>query len=276
MKVLHLSDIHIGYQDCTERFSVIIGNIIASLTPAWQFVIVVTGDIVDNGWRENQLDEAVMLLKRLEDAGFTVLMAPGNHDYGSGISPSDKVGRLFHEKFHDDPAPTYPLLGRSNRPGLIGNVAFIGLDSMEQEADDKNAMWGAQGRLGERQLERLDVLLGLGDVKNCFCRVLYLHHHPFDTNWTHALRDASSLQEVLARHGNVDVILFGHRHGGWKWHGAWGVLRCYDGGSATRKKDDPGYHRVLDLSKPPAFDYDGDFLGPRSLKKIEPTKNKQE
>jgi hypothetical protein len=63
------------------------------------------------------------------------------------------------------------------------------------------------------------------------------------------------------RHGNIDALLYGHNHAGKKANGNWGIPRCYDGGSATRKGGSAGEHRVMDLALDPRFDYGGDFHG---------------
>ena len=117
----------------------------------------------------------------------------------------------------------------------------------------------ANGELGEKQLERLDKILSRKSVQDCAYRVVYLHHHPFDPLPFHELKDSKELGETLKKHGNIDAILYGHNHIGKKRNGSWGIPRCYDAGAATRKDNDAGYHRVIDLTRDARLDYDGDF-----------------
>jgi 3',5'-cyclic AMP phosphodiesterase CpdA len=70
----------------------------------------------------------------------------------------------------------------------------------------------ATGRLGERQLARLERLLAsLRDSK--LCRILLIHHPPTagSVSARRALTDAGALRDVLRRTG-VDLILHGHGH----------------------------------------------------------------
>lgn len=259
MKIIHLSDLHIGYPGCEDRFRVIVENIIVFCENTRDYVIIITGDIVDKGKKKEQLVIARAQIQLLENAGFMVLVVPGNHDYGSGIFPRKKFGRQFNNYFYGIPDIDYPILGHPKSPGLINDIAFIGVDSMEAEVEERDYMFGAEGRIGETQLAELDELLKSDIVMNCKKRVVYLHHHPFKQRTSHGLHDVTELKRVLMTNGNIDCLLFGHNHDGFKWNEFWGIKRCYDAGSATSKKEKPGHHRIMDLSKESVFDFDGDF-----------------
>jgi len=73
------------------------------------------------------------------------------------------------------------------------------------------------------------------------------------------LNDAEAFEKVCTRH-SIDALLFGHKHQGKKWNARWGIKRLYDGGTSTGKGDDLWRHRVIDLTRDPRMDYDGDFL----------------
>jgi predicted MPP superfamily phosphohydrolase len=83
-KIIHLSDLHIGHEDCGDKFRALIDNITFLKQPADNYTIVITGDIVDNGTKSEQTDEAVAGIRLLEERGYGVLVVPGNHDYGTG------------------------------------------------------------------------------------------------------------------------------------------------------------------------------------------------
>ena len=255
MKIIHLSDLHIGYENLGRRFLHIANNIIFEKQPAADYVIVVTGDLVDDANDSANYDEARMLLDRLKNAGYAVLVIPGNHDYGTGALGHSRYVGQFKQVFFGDQSVTYPKLD------IIGKTAFIGLDSMAEELHWYDRLF-AQGELGDDQRTRLESTLKEPKVIACTSRIVYLHHHPFDPLPFHGLKDSDKLGDVLQKHGKIDALLYGHNHVGNKHNGGWGISRCYDAGSSTRKKGAPGPIRVLDLSRDPGSDYDGPFHGP--------------
>ena len=64
-KIIHLSDLHIGYNDLGDRFDCIASNIIFGKQPADQYVIVITGDIVESAFARSGFDEAEAHIERL-------------------------------------------------------------------------------------------------------------------------------------------------------------------------------------------------------------------
>jgi 3',5'-cyclic AMP phosphodiesterase CpdA len=253
-KIIHLSDLHIGYssQKLETRFNAIVNNIIMQKQPAEQFVILITGDLVERATDHTSHDKAKEQIERLESSGFRVLVVPGNHDYGNGAVASARYMRRFKRKFYGDENFVFPRLD------FIDSIAFIGLDSMEEELHTFDKL-GANGEVGPAQRERLDNLLAGDDVKHADFRVVYWHHHPFDPWFLHELKDAKELSELLQKHGNVDAIMFGHNHNFRHWHGEWGIRRCYDAGSSTRKSDLESYVRVIDLSLLPRGKHEADL-----------------
>ena len=254
-KIIHLSDLHIGFikQDLKKRFEGIVQSICFVKEPAKDYVIVITGDLAEKATDSSNYEAAKMYVEKLQSHNFTVLVAPGNHDYGTGTKANHKYQKKFKQLFYDDENLIFPKLD------IIDEIAFIGLDSMEEEMNTFDKL-GANGELGKAQRERLDVLLDQEEVKKSHYRVVYLHHHPFDPWVLHELKDSNELGDILKKHGNIDAILFGHNHHFRKWNGKWGIKRCYDAGSSTRKHNKPSFHRVIDLSKPPSEDYDADFF----------------
>lgn len=253
-QIIHLSDLHIGYGDLTRRFAAIVDNILYAMQPPHRYVVVVTGDLVDSAAPPSNFPTARRQLGRLEQAGFTVLVIPGNHDYGTGILGDKRYVRRFKEVFFGDPELEYPKLD------LIEGTALIGLDSMAEELAWNDRLF-AEGEIGQDQLKRTAALLNSRAVRRCRRRVIYLHHHPFDKLPFRQLKDAGSLGALLRRHADIDALLYGHRHVGRKANGSWGIPRCYDGGSATRKLGAAGAHRVIHLGRDPRLDFDGDFHG---------------
>ena len=256
-KIIHLSDLHIGYKDMSSRFQCVTDNLIFATQPAQDFVVLMTGDLVDNATQPSSYDEAGTHIKRLEDEGYTVLVVPGNHDYGTGILSSKKYVESFKQAFFGTTDIQYPKLD------IVDGIAFIGLDSMAEELHWYDRMW-ANGELGKEQLGRLESILNEESVKtHCTHRVVYLHHHPFDPLLFHELKDSELLGDVLRKNHAacvVDALLYGHNHRARKSNDTWGIRRCYDAGSATMKYG-TGRHRIIDLAADPKLDYDGDFHG---------------
>jgi predicted phosphohydrolase len=256
MKIIHLSDLHIGHKECGERFQTIIGNISSRMTPAEDYIIVITGDICDNASNPEQREEAAHSLEELQGLGYRILAVPGNHDYGTGTIGNIRNVKLFKERFYKDPDITYP------KTDIINNTAFIGLDSTAEELNWHDRIF-AQGELGREQLERLEKILNDNEISKMM-KVVYLHHHPFDFKIGRQLKDSGHLKKIIEN--RISILLFGHYHRRKKeavtvHHGTWGIPRCYNAGTATHKNGNYGYHRVIELSCPDAsMDYDGRFL----------------
>lgn len=250
-KIIHLTDTHIGYQDLSTTLGDMVTRIIFTKEDASNYVIVHTGDVVEDATRDGSYEEALAHFNRLRHAGFTVLFVPGNHDYGTGSLGNNRYVEKFKQNFYGTKDVTYPI------KTIIDDIAFIGLDSMAEELHWYDRLW-AEGELGKDQLKRLEELLSSDEVKNCKYRVVYLHHHPFHPKPFHSLKDSEELGEVLKK-SNISALLFGHNHDGLVWSGRWGIARVYDGGTSTGKDGKPNPHRVIDLSRDPAFDYDAKF-----------------
>ncbi|MFC1510534.1 metallophosphoesterase family protein [Candidatus Omnitrophota bacterium] len=262
--IIHMSDLHIGYRDFKDRFIDIVDHLKAQIsTKASHYVVVITGDIVNNANKEGSYEDARQGLDYLKQCGFKdVLMIPGNHDYGTGSRGTKKFVALFKETFYGADCQ-YPKVD------IIDGVAFIGLDSMAAELRWYNEIW-AQGQLGKSQLASLENILHQDKIRACTKRIIYLHHHPFKWRPLHELKDARKLKKVLTesmRNGiSVDALLFGHNHEGHAHNGKWGIPRCYDAGTATLKPRSKYINwatwfqvqasiRMIDLTKDPTFDH---------------------
>lgn len=255
-KIIHLSDLHIGYRDCGKKFRTLVDNLAFLKQPAENYIVVVTGDLEENANEPSHAEEAREAIETLRRYGYRVLLVPGNHDYGTGSMGNPDLVPVFKERFYGNPEVIYPKLD------IIDEVAFIGLDSTAEELSWHDRIL-SEGELGGEQLKRLAILLE-GPAVAERQKVLYMHHHPFDFKIGRHLRDSDELREVIEN--RVDLLLFGHYHrdratAGKIYHGIWGIPRCYNAGSSTHKNGNIGYHRVIDLSNPdPRMDYDGAFI----------------
>jgi len=90
---------------------------------------------------------------------------------------------------------------------IRNHIALIGISTARPSAPHL-----ATGAIGERQLEKLEMILQQLDGQHLF-RILLIHHPPISgvVSWRRSLTDASPLQALIARYG-VELILFGHAH----------------------------------------------------------------
>jgi len=208
MKIIHLSDLHIGKSDNIEKCNQITDWIINNQETHQSELVIISGDLVDDGQRW-QFELAREFISRLKENDFTVLIAPGNHDYGpDGYRESSTSQEEFCELISG--VKEYPAVF------FINGQAIIILDSMAEEIKNVD-IWGAQGYLGEEQLQKLDQILDeLAENPTVENVVVTMHHHPFDYLFYHGLRDDADLKGVIARRRNapprVNVLLFGHKH----------------------------------------------------------------
>lgn len=208
MKIIHLSDLHIGKSKNLEKAQQIVDWILENQRLHQSDLVVISGDLVDDGqtW---QFEKARDLIGRLREEDYLVLVAPGNHDYGpNGFREDQASKREFREL----------ISGVGEYPAVFirSGQAFVVLDSMEAEMQ-RREIWGAQGYLGLDQLQKLDLLLDeLAENPAVEGVILIMHHHPFDYLFYHGLRDHANLKGVITRREGeaprVNVLLFGHKH----------------------------------------------------------------
>jgi 3',5'-cyclic AMP phosphodiesterase CpdA len=254
-KIIHLSDLHIGHDDCGVKFRQIVENITLFKQPADNYVIVITGDLVDNATHEAQVEEALDAIDQLEKRGYKVLVVPGNHDYGTGCWANEKYVKSFKKYFYKDSKIQYPKVD------VIDEAVFIGLDSIADELHWYDKML-SEGEIGEAQLKRLRNIIE-DPQYSAKKKIVYLHHHPIDVAFGMQLKDRDKLGKILKN--KVQVLLFGHFHddsncAGKIYNGTWGIERVYNAGSSTHKNGNTGLHRVINLEKETRDDYDAKFI----------------
>lgn len=260
MKIIHLSDTHIGHGDCALQFRKIVDDL-----TLWRpcnpdrHLIIHTGDLVDRASDSASIELARQLLSELRCFGYRILLCPGNHDYGDSRSMSAGLAEQFRSRFSEFLFPDRKDdAGNARFPVLhtAGNCAFIGLDSNWAELGRFDRLF-AEGEFGDEQLARLDDMIerqhALGHRV-----VLYFHHHPFPygfmvnpglgeadglgqwimllTRSFRRLKDAYTFNQTIR--DRAHVLLFGHMHFGLDCRaesGKYGIPLAFDGGSSTGK-----------------------------------------
>jgi 3',5'-cyclic AMP phosphodiesterase CpdA len=267
MKLIHLSDTHIGHGNNIQRMQSLLDDI-ASLGDPADYLIVHTGDLNDNS-NPDTMQQSRALLDPLAEKGWRILLVPGNHDCGDALHIDPTCAAQFRDHFSSyifgKRPKQFPVLT------LTEDCALIGLDSNEGEMGFWEH-WMAEGNLGDAQIEALNNLLDRPDVRQRKV-IVYLHHHPFfdafavradagdkgllahlfgwNTRRFRRLKDAYSLMQCIR--DRVDILLFGHQHFGLDYSAEgqrYGVPLALDGSSstATQMDTDRMRYRVIDVA----------------------------
>ncbi len=265
MKLVHLSDTHVGRGDNAARLQALLDDISTLGDPA-DHLIIHTGDLGDSGSPQT-MQQSRALLDGMVDKGWRILLSPGNHDCGDAWHVDPQCAALFQDHFSSylfGRAPKqYPVLT------LTADCALIGLDSNAAEMSWWER-WAAEGYLGQVQIAALGMLLDRAEVRQRK-RIVYLHHHPFldafavradvgDRNYLshllgwntrrfRRLKDAYSLMQTVR--DRVDVLLFGHQHLGLDYSAEgqrYGIPLALDGSSSTGTQMDTDRmrYRIID------------------------------
>ena len=95
MKIIHLSDTHLGRDNNLQRLQALLDDIAKLGDPA-EHLIVHTGDLNDTG-SLNNMRQGRALLDNMAAKGWRVLLAPGNHDYGDALHTDPHCAAQFCE-----------------------------------------------------------------------------------------------------------------------------------------------------------------------------------
>ena len=231
MKFVHISDLHVGEHSTRDRLvEKLVDKIVKHYASEDEKpLVLMTGDFVHDG-RQEQFNKADKLLFKLHNAGFPLLMCPGNHDYGETGLDDDYQARQRYNRFamklttrDSDPDSGVQNIrdGQWNFPTVnkFEDDYFIGLDTMQGvfRLSWYYRFWArftAAGWLGESQLTKLDGLIKMIRKKNENANIiLYMHHHPFNFNFRFRvmqLHDRLRLHKMIK--DQVNIVLFGHNH----------------------------------------------------------------
>ena len=196
--------------------------------------MVLTGDLVDDADPKQYRNLQKRVLEPLRQK-FTVLAAPGNHDFAPGGFLIALNGpKHFKNYVHGDPFPTvkavkYP----QGKP-----VAFVGLDT----GDPENRLALADGSVDKKQLNAL--VKALNKHKDAFV-VTYLHHHPFYRKMGRAFERAEQFLQAIQ--DNVNLVLFGHKHVSEVFYDRFGVPLMLASGKVTQASGDALAFRIVEL-----------------------------
>jgi 3',5'-cyclic AMP phosphodiesterase CpdA len=255
MKIIHLSDLHIG---CKERdvllkthFDETIDYLKNNIEQPEEHIIIVTGDITHNANKDG-FEYAANSFKNLKTLGFRVLVVPGNHDYrvkdkhSGSIEDGEQARKIFCDSFYDGDTefPKKNILEFTKNTGHTEKIAFIGIDSDEDKLD------GSKGKIGEKQRRELNKKLKLPEVQQCDLKVIYLHHNPFAHRlsfWGMKLKDRKEFIRILKRH-NISLLLYGHTHSKSFKINKKNIGLSIDGGTTTGRGRNNTPARIIDIT----------------------------
>ncbi len=182
MKLLHISDTHIGSSSFFDRQRLL--DSIKMINTSDCDVVVHTGDVTQSGQKE-EYQEAAVLLKQIEKPFIAI---PGNHDIRSG-------GLYLFEQY----------IGRAHGYYETDDAIIIYINSAIADNDD--------GRIGGVQFAMLRELLHTFRHKSV--KIVAIHHHllpvPMSGRERNVLFNAGDILQLLFR-TDIDLVLLGHKH----------------------------------------------------------------
>ena|SRR6267143_779662 len=202
MKIVQISDIHVGSQFGEEIFDNVIDEV-NDLEPA---AIIVTGDLTNEGLMKEYKKCKAKFSKFEAEKIITI---SGNHDYRN-------TGYLLFKKF-------FPFEAVNE---LDDNTVLITLGTARPDRDE--------GEVGYRQNLWLERTLKKYEKKN---KIVAMHHHLVGVPDTGTDRvtviDAGDVLRT-ALSGKVDLVLCGHKHRPWIWN--FGNLLIANAGTASSER----------------------------------------
>lgn len=194
-RILHLSDLHIGYHEQDKR-------LIETLDWAVNFhvdIAVITGDLTEHGL----LEEYKALRTILDRYELSFVTVPGNHDKREFFRMPQNYLAYF-------PASRFPTVVSFSQECRA--LHFICMNSNGHFPIRKRE-W-ARGSISHREIRRmLSLLSDLHGIK-----IVLLHHHPIVIpqyerflEWFMILRNAPFFMSSFFQ-GRGDIVLHGHKH----------------------------------------------------------------
>lgn len=196
MKLIHISDLHIGK---SEKQNNKVKHFLDGIKRKHSDLsaLLITGDITNDGTKE----QYKIATNFLQD--FNVIVCPGNHDYG-------RIGNFFSEKYvHNFMNSFVPYRNCYNffwdKYEIVAEVSC-----WDSCLHTTSILDFARGKIGKEQLENLKFYLdSCGDD---VWRIVLLHHKPFSLSWYEQsfmkLEDAKEFLEIVEP--RADVVCYGH------------------------------------------------------------------
>lgn len=202
MKIVQLSDIHVGSQFREEVFD----NVIDEVNDLGPDAVIVTGDLTNEGLLQ-EYEKCKAKFAKLEVE--KIIAISGNHDYRN-------TGYLLFKKF-------FPFETINE---LDDNVVLVTLGTARPDRDE--------GEVGYRQNLWLERTMKKHQKK---LKMVAMHHHLIGipdsgTDRVTVIDAGDVLRTALS--SQVNLVLCGHRHRPWIW--SFGNLSIVNAGTASSER----------------------------------------
>lgn len=202
MKIVHLSDLHVGSQFVQSKFDTVVQEV-NQINPD---AIVITGDLTNEGLVK-EYERCHRLVSQFNTK--KIIPLSGNHDYRN-------TGYLVFKKY-------FPF---NTINELDGDTVLVTLGTSRP---DRN-----EGEVGFRQNLWLERTMKKYADKT---KILAMHHHLIGIPDTGADRltviDAGDVLRTILD-TDVDLVLCGHKHRPWVW--SFGRLQIVNAGTASSER----------------------------------------
>ena len=183
-KIVHMSDLHMGFTEFREDILLKAINQINMLQPD---AVVISGDITDHGYYR----EFVKVKEYIDLIDSPTIVIPGNRD-------ARNIGDEVFEEIIGDRDTTLEL--------KESNIKIIGLDSSVPDL--------GHGKIGRLQRKFLETEIKNAKDRNMFI-IITVHHHiipvPNTGRERNVLSDAGDILLLLLQN-NINLVLSGHKH----------------------------------------------------------------
>ncbi len=202
MKIVQISDIHVGSQFREEIFDMVVDEV-NDLDPS---AILVTGDLTNEGLM-TEYEKCKAKFSKFDAE--KIIAISGNHDYRN-------TGYLLFKKF-------FPFEAVNE---LDDNTVLITLGTARPDRDE--------GEVGYRQNLWLERTLKKYEKR---IKIVAMHHHlvgvpDTGTDRVTVIDAGDALRTALS--GKVDLVLCGHKHRPWIWN--FGNLLIANAGTASSER----------------------------------------
>ncbi|AWX31817.1 metallophosphoesterase [Methanosphaera sp. BMS] len=233
-KIVHMSDIHVGFAEFREDILLKAINQINKLHPD---AVVISGDITDHGYYR----EFVKVKEYIDLIDSPTIVIPGNHD-------ARNIGDEVFEEIIGSRDSTLEL--------KESNIKIIGLDSSVPDL--------GHGKIGRLQRKFLETEIRDAKERDMFI-IITVHHHiipvPNTGRERNVLSDAGDILLLLLEN-NINLVLSGHKHVPhvWKMNNTLFVTAGTVSSMKLRGNTHPSFN-VLDINddnvKITLYNYDG-------------------
>ena len=212
MRIIQISDLHIGGLFKQETFDMLVKEINDDLKPD---VLIISGDLTDDGLYF-QFEKAKREISRFTCKN--IIVFPGNHDYRH-------TGYMLFREFFPIASPSGSKVYKFNDPTnqnqsiIVTTVGTSRADRDEGEVGHRQNLWlnKVLKKYGNTRDSKAKGATGQKTIR----KIVAMHHHLIaipDTGYTNVV-GISDAGDVLrtCQANDVDLVICGHKHRPWLW-----------------------------------------------------------